>query len=101
MSTVNSAERLMADLQAVVRDAEALLQATASESGEKMAAIRARASQSVHKAREQLASLEDGAIREVRQAATVADDYVHTNPWQAIAAAAGIGLLVGMLISRR
>lgn len=101
MNTAHSAERLVDDLQSVVRDAEALLQATATEGGEKFASLRARASESVRKARERLATVEDDAIREVRHAAAATDDYVHKNPWQAIGAAAGIGLLIGLLIARR
>jgi ElaB/YqjD/DUF883 family membrane-anchored ribosome-binding protein len=36
-----------------------------------------------------------------RQAARYTDDYVHENPWNAIGIAAGIGLLLGILMSRR
>lgn len=101
MSAAHSADRLFEDLQAVVRDAEALLQATASQGGEKIESLRARVSESLHHARKRLASMEEDAVKEIRQAATSADHYVHKNPWQAVAAAAGIGLLLGMLISRR
>jgi ElaB/YqjD/DUF883 family membrane-anchored ribosome-binding protein len=34
-------------------------------------------------------------------AAREVDDYVHENPWPAIATAAGIGVLVGILLARR
>jgi len=101
MSAAHSADRLIEDLQAVVRDAEALLQATASQGGEKLESLRARASESLHQARRRLATIEDDTVKEIRQAAASADDYVHRNPWQAVTAAAGIGLLLGMLISRR
>jgi len=37
----------------------------------------------------------------VREAAANADEYVHANPWQAVGAAAGVGLLLGLLLSRR
>jgi ElaB/YqjD/DUF883 family membrane-anchored ribosome-binding protein len=36
-----------------------------------------------------------------RQAAAATDDYVHANPWPVIGAAAGIGVLLGILLSRR
>jgi ElaB/YqjD/DUF883 family membrane-anchored ribosome-binding protein len=52
--------------------------------------------------------LKDGALKgqaELRaaaeSAASTADDYVHENPWQAIAAAGVVGLVLGMLLSRR
>ena len=36
-----------------------------------------------------------------RFASKVADNYVHDNPWTAIGIAAGVGVVLGMLISRR
>jgi ElaB/YqjD/DUF883 family membrane-anchored ribosome-binding protein len=101
MGTARSGDKLAEDLHAVVRDAEALLQATATQGGEKLEALRARAADSLQKARARLATLEEDAVREVREAAAATDAYVHENPWQAIGAAAGIGLLLGLLIARR
>ena len=40
-------------------------------------------------------------IDTTKQAARVADDYVHDKPWQAIGIAAGVGLIIGLLIGRR
>jgi ElaB/YqjD/DUF883 family membrane-anchored ribosome-binding protein len=42
----------------------------------------------------------DIAVR-AREAAQKTNAYVHENPWPSIGAAAGIGLLVGLLIGRR
>ena len=36
-----------------------------------------------------------------RDAARATDDYVHDNPWQAVGAAAAVGFVVGMLMTRR
>jgi ElaB/YqjD/DUF883 family membrane-anchored ribosome-binding protein len=36
-----------------------------------------------------------------RYAAKATDDYVRENPWQSIGAAAGVGFLLGLLVSRR
>jgi ElaB/YqjD/DUF883 family membrane-anchored ribosome-binding protein len=36
-----------------------------------------------------------------KQAARVTDEYVHDHPWRAVAVAAGIGLIIGLLIGRR
>jgi ElaB/YqjD/DUF883 family membrane-anchored ribosome-binding protein len=35
-----------------------------------------------------------------QQAAKATDDFVHENPWRAVGIAAGVSLVVGMLISR-
>ena len=36
-----------------------------------------------------------------KEAGQATDAYVRENPWQAVGIAAGAGLLIGMLISRR
>jgi ElaB/YqjD/DUF883 family membrane-anchored ribosome-binding protein len=41
------------------------------------------------------------AIEAGKEIAATTDDYVQENPWRAIAISAGIGLLVGLVISRK
>lgn len=94
-------DKLLNDLQAVVADAEALLNATASQTGDRVDGIRARAEESLKKARDRILEAEGEAVIQVREAAASADDYVQKNPWQAVGMAAGAGLLLGLLISRR
>ena len=36
-----------------------------------------------------------------KEVARATDDYVHEHPWRAVGTAAGIGLVIGLLISRR
>jgi ElaB/YqjD/DUF883 family membrane-anchored ribosome-binding protein len=36
-----------------------------------------------------------------KAAAQATDDYVHDHPWKAVGFAAAIGVILGMLISRR
>jgi len=45
--------------------------------------------------------LQEAAVRKGRKIAHDTDEYVHEHPWRAIGIAAGVGLLVGMLIARR
>lgn len=94
-------DKLLSDLHTVIEDAEALLQATASQTGEKIEAVRSRARASVNQARERLSEVQKNSADQARQAAESADEYVHKNPWQAVGFAAGIGLLLGVLINRR
>jgi ElaB/YqjD/DUF883 family membrane-anchored ribosome-binding protein len=96
-----SANQLIDDLTAVIRDAESLLRATAAQTGDKVEEIRARAQESVRAAKERLATIEDQALEHARALAGDADDYVRDNPWQAVGIAAGIGLVLGLLMSRR
>lgn len=96
-----SASQLIDDLTAVIRDAESLLRATAAQTGDKVEEIRARAQESVRTAKARLATIEDQALQQARVLAGDADEYVRDNPWQAVGIAAGIGLVLGLLMSRR
>jgi ElaB/YqjD/DUF883 family membrane-anchored ribosome-binding protein len=96
-----TADKLMGDLHTVVRDAEALLKATASQTGEKIQEVRSRAEESVRQAKERLASVESDALKRAQVLADEAEEYIRDNPWQVVGVAAGIGLVIGLLISRR
>ena len=96
-----SADQLIDDLTAVIRDAESLLRATAAQTGDKVQEVRARAEESVRQAKERLEGVEEEALEHARVLAGEADQYVRGNPWQAVGVAAGIGLVLGLLMSRR
>ena len=94
-------DKLVEDLHTVVRDAEDLLKATASQAGEKIQQARERAEESVRQAKERLGNLEEEALAHARVIADDADKFVRDKPWQAVAIAAGVGLVLGLLVSRR
>lgn len=94
-------DKLVKDLQTVIEDAEALLKATANQAGEKVQEARARAQESLGAARERLESMKDDAMRQARELVDDGEEYVRENPWKAIGIAAGAGLLIGLLVSRR
>jgi ElaB/YqjD/DUF883 family membrane-anchored ribosome-binding protein len=96
-----SANQLIDDLTAVIRDAENLLRATAAQTGEKVDEMRARAEESVRMAKERLSGIEEETLKHARVLAGEADEYVRGNPWQAVGIAAGVGLVLGLLMSRR
>ncbi len=95
-----SKEKLMQDLRVVVADAEELLRATAGQAGEKISEVRDRIQDNLISAKENLAAAQESVVAKTKQAARVTDEYVHENPWKAVGIAAGVGLVVGMLISR-
>jgi ElaB/YqjD/DUF883 family membrane-anchored ribosome-binding protein len=94
-------DQLLTDLKTVMNDAEALLRATSTQTGEKIQEVRARAEESLRAAKERLSSIEDEALRRAREVADATDEYVRENPWQSVGIAAGVGLLVGLLLARR
>lgn len=99
--TSGGREQLAADMKSIIADAEELLKATASATGDRISTARARAEESLRSARERLANLDDAALAQVKEVAKSADDYVHEHPWGAVGIAAVAGLLLGVLISRR
>lgn len=96
-----SPRKLMDDLRAVVQDAESLMNVTANEAGTGVREARARAAESLHQARLRLESLEEEVRARARLAADDADTYVRQHPWQAVGVAAAVGVLLGLLVSRR
>ncbi len=96
-----SREKLASDLRIVIADAEELLRATAGQMGEKAVIARERIQESLRIAKEMLSRAEDAVVDKTKAAARATDDYVHDHPWGAVGIAADIGLVIGMLISRR
>lgn len=96
-----STDKLVEDLKIVMRDAEALIKATSAQTGEKIQEVRARAEESLRQARTRLNAIEDEALQRAREVADATEEYVRENPWQSLGIAAGVGMLVGLLLSRR
>jgi ElaB/YqjD/DUF883 family membrane-anchored ribosome-binding protein len=96
-----SGEKLGADLKTVLADVEALLKQAASTTGQQAVELRERAAENLHRASLRLSEARVAAAEKSRAAARQADDWVHGNPWAAVGAAAGVGFLLGMLVSRR
>lgn len=96
-----STDKLVQDLKTVVQDAEALLRATSNQTGERIQEARARAEESLRQARARLTQVEDEALRRAREVADATEEYMRENPWQSVGIAAGVGLLIGLLLSRR
>jgi ElaB/YqjD/DUF883 family membrane-anchored ribosome-binding protein len=94
-------DKLVQDMRVVISDAEDLLRATANQAGEKIAVARERIQDSIHQAKVKLAEAEAMVTERAKLAARYTDEYVHENPWRAIGIAAGIGVLLGLIISRR
>lgn len=97
----NSKEKLIADMKVVMSDAEEILRATAGVAGEKMADLRERIGERLRDARLRIDDAEAALVDKTKAAARAADDFVNENPWQAVGIAAGIGVLLGIIIGRR
>jgi ElaB/YqjD/DUF883 family membrane-anchored ribosome-binding protein len=103
MSDLSAAQKdqLMNDLKRVLADAEALLVATADDTGEEVTRLRSRVTATLSQAKTGLIEAQAAVVDKAKVAAKATDEYVHDNPWKSIGIAAGVGLLVGAIIGRR
>jgi ElaB/YqjD/DUF883 family membrane-anchored ribosome-binding protein len=97
MTTADANERLVADLEAVVRDAEELLKATAGQAGDKFGELRERLAAGLESAKATCRGLEDKTIA----AAKATDRCIREHPYESLGVAFGVGLLIGVLVGRR
>src|ERR1035437_11118072 len=94
-------ETVHTDMRTLVKDAQDLFREATSATGEKVEALRAKGMSMLDVATAKAQERQAAAIETGKEIAESADDYVRENPWQAVAIAAGAGLLIGVLIARR
>ena len=82
------------ELRALVNEAEALLRSTVSAG---TAELEERAQDTLQDLKGRLGSLEQQLNATVHEV----DDYVRDNPWQAVAVAGGVALLLGLIMARK
>jgi len=99
--TANLSSEMESDVSKAISGAEDMLAQAASSTGEKAAELRGRALEQLRALRGRLHDARDAALRQSKEAARATDDYVHDHPWRAIGVAAGVGVLIGLLIGRR
>jgi ElaB/YqjD/DUF883 family membrane-anchored ribosome-binding protein len=99
-STVNK-DKLMSDLRVVIADAEELLRMTADQAGDAAVDIRSRIQARMNQAKADLMLLQEAAVAKAKAAGHATDEFVHENPWKSIGIAAGVGMLLGLLVGRR
>jgi len=85
------------ELNRIVDQAESLLRSLGAEGGEAAEAVRGRVTQTLQQAKARLAATATDAEA---VAESLADGYVRSNPWQAVAIAALLGGVVALLVSK-
>ena len=94
-------DMLVSDLKDVLNDVEQLMRQAAAAGEDQAAELRHRAASALERAQDKLDGLQRDVTRATREAADAADHWVHQNPWSSIGAAAALGLLIGVLVTRR
>ena len=99
--TANLSSEMESDVSKAISGAEDMLSQAANSTAEKAAELRGRALEQLRALRGRLQDAQAAALRQSKAAARATDDYVHDHPWRSIGIAAGVGVLLGLLISRR
>ncbi len=97
MTNEANMEKLVGDLKTLSRDAEAVLHATAGQTGEKISELRSRLSAALESAKTTCHHIEEKAVA----GAKVADKTIREHPYESLGVAFGVGLLIGVLVGRR
>lgn len=94
-------DKLERDMRGVVSEVEDLLRSVGARGSDATHAAQDRLAGALEGVQQRLRSLDEQVRSGTRHAAVATDDYVHARPWQAMAVAAAVGLLAGVLIARR
>ena len=89
------------DMKTLVQDAQDLFREATSTTGMKAEELRDKGMALLESAIGKAQDVQAAAVETGKEIATSADDYVHDNPWRAVAVAATIGVLAGLLIARK
>lgn len=94
-------ERVLVDLQTLTHDAEDLLKATVGDVSEKAKEARARVTAALERAKSTCSDLQEQAGTTAKAAAKKADRIIRDHPYESIGVALGVGLLLGIVLTRK
>lgn len=100
-ATEKAAQDTSADLRALIADAEKLLSSAGADADDKIVELRDRMRSAIDEGRSTYERLRHRVADTASEKVHEADDYVRTHPYHAVGIAAGIGALIGLLVSRR
>lgn len=93
----SGADKVVSDLKQIVEDSQTLLADSAEATGDRMRHARNRLADALESAKEAYGKLQTKAIG----GAKATDRVIRDNPYQSIGIAFGVGLLIGVLVTRR
>lgn len=100
-NTSADSQQLLSEFKALVSDTEQLLQHSAELTGEKAEELRGQIHSSLQRARQALGSTEQAILERGKEVLHDSEQYVRDHPLQSLAVGAGVGFLLGLLVSRR
>lgn len=89
------------DMKTLIEEAQELFREATQVTGAKADELRSKGLSLLETATQKAQEFQEVALEKGKEAAQATDEFVHEHPWKAVGIAAGIGLVVGLLIARR
>ena len=99
--TAAGSEQLLSEFKALVSDTGQLLQHSVELTGDEAEALRGQINTSLQRAGQALGSTEQALLERGKEVLSDSEEYVRQHPLQSLAIGAGVGFLLGLLVSRR
>jgi len=94
-------ERVLTDLKTLTHDAEDLLKATVGDVSDRAKEARARMTAALERAKTTCEHLQEQTGATAKAAARKADSMIREHPYESIGIAFGVGLLLGLVLTRK
>jgi ElaB/YqjD/DUF883 family membrane-anchored ribosome-binding protein len=89
------------DLKNLSQDAKKMAREAQDKAMEKTGELSAKCAELFNSAIATAKEVPAVAAAKTKEVAASTDDYVHQNPWKAVTLSAGVGLLLGVIFSKR
>lgn len=99
MAKDNVAEDLRAELKNLADTLEEVLNSSTDKSKEELGKLRSKAESVLKDSRVRLSDTSDAIVKQTRETAARADEYVRENPWTGVGIGAAVGLVGGAVSS--
>lgn len=101
MSKETNTDHLRAELKSLADTLEEVLNTSGDKSKEELSKLRGKAEKALQESRHRLGETGDLIARQTREAAEKTDEYVRDNPWTSVGIGAAVGVVLGVLLTRR
>lgn len=101
MSKDTTSEHLRAELKNLADTLEEVLTTSGEKSKTELDKLRSKAQSALKETRARLGDSGDRIAQTTREAADRADVYVRDNPWTSVGIGAAVGVVLGVLLTRR
>jgi ElaB/YqjD/DUF883 family membrane-anchored ribosome-binding protein len=97
---LRSKDKLLADLKAVVEDAQALMKEAVDSSAESVAGAPAYVEHRLNAVKYNLQHMKGAMAAKAKHATTATEQYVRENPWRSIGYVAAASVVISLLLVR-